>query len=204
MGWFGFFFFRYFLAKPVVSVFMCCDVEAWTTAQILLLLRSVLPFPCLSWYRRYLNHLDNDEFQKAIQDLQLTKSIWTIDLAYLMRHFGVKHKFCTQTLGVDKGYKNQVSILTYRERAGSFKSPEFHAVKALVSYWQSTTVNLTDCQNWHRSVPKAVWSHIDSIFWIFKKFACSVHERFQPIWQPWRLKPCIYLQNRYSLGSSSV
>uniref|UniRef100_A0A8C5IZ46 Guanylyl cyclase domain containing 1 n=1 Tax=Junco hyemalis TaxID=40217 RepID=A0A8C5IZ46_JUNHY len=62
---------------------------------------------CSRMVLQYLNHLDNDEFQKAIQDLQLTKSIWTIDLAYLMRHFGVKHKFCTQTLGVDKGYKNQ-------------------------------------------------------------------------------------------------
>ncbi|XP_030087645.2 protein GUCD1 isoform X1 [Serinus canaria] len=63
---------------------------------------------CSRMVLQYLNHLDNDEFQKAIQELQLTKSIWTIDLAYLMRHFGVKHKFCTQTLGVDKGYKNQV------------------------------------------------------------------------------------------------
>uniref|UniRef100_A0A8C3KI07 Guanylyl cyclase domain containing 1 n=1 Tax=Calidris pygmaea TaxID=425635 RepID=A0A8C3KI07_9CHAR len=62
---------------------------------------------CSRMVLQYLNHLDNDEFQKAIQELQLTKSIWTIDLAYLMRHFGVKHKFCTQTLGVDKGYKNQ-------------------------------------------------------------------------------------------------
>lgn len=90
--------------------------------------------------------MDNDEFQKAIQELQLTKSIWTIDLAYLMRHFGVKHKFCTQTLGVDKGYKNQVSILISRGRAGSFKSPKYHAVKALLCYLQSTTANLTYSQ----------------------------------------------------------
>uniref|UniRef100_A0A8C6ZJG2 Guanylyl cyclase domain containing 1 n=1 Tax=Nothoprocta perdicaria TaxID=30464 RepID=A0A8C6ZJG2_NOTPE len=62
---------------------------------------------CSRMVLQYLNHLDNDEFQKAIHELRLTKSIWTIDLAYLMRHFGVKHKFCTQTLGVDKGYKNQ-------------------------------------------------------------------------------------------------
>lgn len=78
--------------------------------------------------------MDNDEFQKAIQELQLTKSIWTIDLAYLMRHFGVKHKFCTQTLGVDKGYKNQVSILIYWETADGFKSPACYAVKALLCY----------------------------------------------------------------------
>lgn len=58
---------------------------------------------------RYLNLLNDDEFQAALRELRLTKSIWTIDLAYLMRYFGVKHRFCTQTLGVDKGYKNQVS-----------------------------------------------------------------------------------------------
>lgn len=58
---------------------------------------------------RYLGQLDDGEFESALQELQLTRSIWTIDLAYLMRHFGVRHRFCTQTLGVDKGYKNQVS-----------------------------------------------------------------------------------------------
>lgn len=58
---------------------------------------------------RYLGQLDDGEFENALQELRLTRSIWTIDLAYLMRHFGVRHRFCTQTLGVDKGYKNQVS-----------------------------------------------------------------------------------------------
>ena len=58
---------------------------------------------------RYLRQIDDGEFENALQELQLTRSIWTIDLAYLMRHFGVRHRFCTQTLGVDKGYKNQVS-----------------------------------------------------------------------------------------------
>lgn len=53
--------------------------------------------------------MDDNEFESALQELRLTRSIWTIDLAYLMRHFGVRHRFCTQTLGVDKGYKNQVS-----------------------------------------------------------------------------------------------
>ncbi|KAK2121227.1 guanylyl cyclase domain-containing protein 1 [Saguinus oedipus] len=56
---------------------------------------------------RYLGQLDDSEFERALQELQLTRSIWTIDLAYLMHHFGVRHRFCTQTLGVDKGYKNQ-------------------------------------------------------------------------------------------------
>uniref|UniRef100_A0A8C2S8Z6 Guanylyl cyclase domain containing 1 n=1 Tax=Capra hircus TaxID=9925 RepID=A0A8C2S8Z6_CAPHI len=56
---------------------------------------------------RYLGQLDDAEFERALQELRLTRSIWTIDLAYLMRRFGVRHRFCTQTLGVDKGYKNQ-------------------------------------------------------------------------------------------------
>ncbi|KAG8146461.1 hypothetical protein E2320_012795 [Naja naja] len=62
---------------------------------------------CSRMALRYLDLLNDEDFQRAVRDLQLTKSIWTIDLAYLMRHFGVKHLFCTQTLGVDKGYKNQ-------------------------------------------------------------------------------------------------
>ncbi|XP_062814564.1 protein GUCD1 isoform X2 [Anolis carolinensis] len=62
---------------------------------------------CSRMVLKYLNLLDDAEFQRAVQELGLTKSIWTIDLAYLMRHFGVRHRFCTQTLGVDKGYKNQ-------------------------------------------------------------------------------------------------
>ncbi|XP_019520989.1 PREDICTED: protein GUCD1 isoform X3 [Hipposideros armiger] len=62
---------------------------------------------CSRMVLRYLGQLDDGEFESALQELRLTRSIWTIDLAYLMRHFGVRHRFCTQTLGVDKGYKNQ-------------------------------------------------------------------------------------------------
>ncbi|XP_045880540.1 protein GUCD1 isoform X3 [Meles meles] len=62
---------------------------------------------CSKMVLRYLGPLDDGEFESALRELRLTRSIWTIDLAYLMRHFGVRHRFCTQTLGVDKGYKNQ-------------------------------------------------------------------------------------------------
>ncbi|XP_065760239.1 protein GUCD1 isoform X4 [Muntiacus reevesi] len=62
---------------------------------------------CSRMVLRYLGQLDDAEFERALQELQLTRSIWTIDLAYLMRRFGVRHRFCTRTLGVDKGYKNQ-------------------------------------------------------------------------------------------------
>ncbi|KAJ1074186.1 hypothetical protein K5549_019778, partial [Capra hircus] len=66
---------------------------------------------CSRMVLRYLGQLDDAEFERALQELRLTRSIWTIDLAYLMRRFGVRHRFCTQTLGVDKGYKNQVFLL---------------------------------------------------------------------------------------------
>ncbi|XP_070331778.1 protein GUCD1 isoform X3 [Odocoileus virginianus] len=62
---------------------------------------------CSRMVLRYLGQLDDAEFERALQELRLTRSIWTIDLAYLMRRFGVRHRFCTRTLGVDKGYKNQ-------------------------------------------------------------------------------------------------
>lgn len=57
---------------------------------------------------RYLHPVSDEEFQRACWELKLTESVWTIDLAYLMCHLGIKHCFCTQTLGVDKGFRNQV------------------------------------------------------------------------------------------------
>lgn len=75
---------------------------------------------------RYLGQLDDEEFENALQELHLTRSIWTIDLAYLMRHFGVRHRFCTQTLGVDKGYKNQVSSWSL---GGPSRPPSYHCYR---------------------------------------------------------------------------
>lgn len=59
-------------------------------------------------FPRYLHPVSEEEFQRACCELKLTESVWTIDLAYLMCQLGVKHCFCTQTLGVDKGFKHQV------------------------------------------------------------------------------------------------
>ncbi|XP_063050686.1 protein GUCD1 isoform X2 [Engraulis encrasicolus] len=56
---------------------------------------------------KYVRPVSEEQFQAACADLQLTESVWTIDLAYLMRTLGVRHAFCTQTLGVDKGFRNQ-------------------------------------------------------------------------------------------------
>lgn len=60
---------------------------------------------------RYLHPVSEEEFQRVCLDLEFTESVWTIDLAYLMCKLGVRHCFCTQTLGVDKGFRNQVHYL---------------------------------------------------------------------------------------------
>ncbi|XP_039628069.1 protein GUCD1 [Polypterus senegalus] len=62
---------------------------------------------CSRMVLRYLHPVDEEEFQNACWELKLTESVWTIDLAYLLCLLGVKHRFCTQTLGVDKNYRNQ-------------------------------------------------------------------------------------------------
>ncbi|XP_010003158.1 PREDICTED: protein GUCD1 [Chaetura pelagica] len=102
---------------------------------------------CSRMVLQYLNHLDNDEFQKAIQELQLTKSIWTIDLAYLMRHFGVRHKFCTQTLGVDKGYKNQSFYRKHFDTEENRVNQLFAQAKACKVLVEKCTVTVQDIQN---------------------------------------------------------
>lgn len=63
--------------------------------------------------------MSDEEFQRACWELKLTESVWTIDLAYLMCHLGIKHCFCTQTLGVDKGFRNQVLCRVYSLEAMS-------------------------------------------------------------------------------------
>lgn len=62
---------------------------------------------CSKMVLKYLQCVDDDQFQRACWELKMTESVWTIDLAYLMNHIGVRHCFFTQTLGVDKGFKNQ-------------------------------------------------------------------------------------------------
>ncbi|XP_042684645.1 protein GUCD1 isoform X1 [Centrocercus urophasianus] len=101
---------------------------------------------CSRMVLQYLDHLDNDEFQKAIQELRLTKSIWTIDLAYLMRHFGVKHKFCTQTLGVDKGYKNQSFYRKHFDTEENRVNQLFAQAKASKVQVEKCTVTVQDIQ----------------------------------------------------------
>lgn len=101
---------------------------------------------CSRMVLQYLDLLDDEEFQKAIQDLRLTKSIWTIDLAYLMRHFGVRHRFCTQTLGVDKGYKNQSFYRKHFDTEENRVNQLFAQAKACKVLVEKCTVTIQDIQ----------------------------------------------------------
>ncbi|XP_035870573.1 protein GUCD1 isoform X4 [Phyllostomus discolor] len=95
---------------------------------------------------RYLGQLDDGEFESALQELRLTRSIWTIDLAYLMRHFGVRHRFCTQTLGVDKGYKNQSFYRKHFDTEETRVNQLFAQAKACKVLVEKCTVSVQDIQ----------------------------------------------------------
>ncbi|XP_055260913.1 protein GUCD1 isoform X14 [Moschus berezovskii] len=103
---------------------------------------------CSRMVLRYLGQLDDAEFERALQELRLTRSIWTIDLAYLMRRFGVRHRFCTQTLGVDKGYKNQSF---YREHFDTEEArvnqlfAQAETCKVLVEKWRLAQMQAASC-----------------------------------------------------------
>ncbi|XP_029777615.1 protein GUCD1 isoform X2 [Suricata suricatta] len=101
---------------------------------------------CSKMVLRYLGQLDDNEFESALQELRLTRSIWTIDLAYLMRHFGVRHRFCTQTLGVDKGYKNQSFYRKHFDTEETRVNQLFAQAKACKVLVEKCTVSVKDIQ----------------------------------------------------------
>uniref|UniRef100_H0X7J7 Guanylyl cyclase domain containing 1 n=3 Tax=Otolemur garnettii TaxID=30611 RepID=H0X7J7_OTOGA len=101
---------------------------------------------CSRMVLRYLGQLDDGEFESALQELRLTRSIWTIDLAYLMRHFGVRHRFCTQTLGVDKGYKNQSFYRKHFDTEETRVNQLFAQAKACKVLVEKCTVSMQDIQ----------------------------------------------------------
>ncbi|KAM8895786.1 protein GUCD1-like [Lycaon pictus] len=101
---------------------------------------------CSKMVLRYLGQVDDNEFESALRELQLTRNIWTIDLAYLMRHFGVRHRFCTQTLGVDKGYKNQSFYRKHFDTEETRVNQLFAQAKACKVLVEKCTVSVQDIQ----------------------------------------------------------
>ncbi|XP_037679454.1 protein GUCD1 isoform X2 [Choloepus didactylus] len=101
---------------------------------------------CSRMVLRYLGRPDDSEFEHALRELRLTRSIWTIDLAYLMRHFGVRHRFCTQTLGVDKGYRNQSFYRKHFDTEETRVNQLFAQAKACKVLVEKCAVSLQDIQ----------------------------------------------------------
>ncbi|XP_057600590.1 protein GUCD1 isoform X2 [Hippopotamus amphibius kiboko] len=101
---------------------------------------------CSRMVLRYLGQLDDGAFERALRELRLTRSIWTIDLAYLMRHFGVRHRFCTQTLGVDKGYRNQSFYRKHFDTEETRVNQLFAQAKACKVLVEKCTVSVQDVQ----------------------------------------------------------
>ncbi|KAK7874377.1 hypothetical protein R5R35_007839 [Gryllus longicercus] len=49
----------------------------------------------------------HNNFNEVCREEGFNKSTWTIDLCYLLLRYGVKHCFCTITLGINPGYETQ-------------------------------------------------------------------------------------------------
>ncbi|XP_072163560.1 protein GUCD1-like [Diadema setosum] len=49
---------------------------------------------------------DEEKLELACKTVGIHQSVWTIDIAHLMAHFGIKHQFFTITLGVDPTYSS--------------------------------------------------------------------------------------------------
>ncbi|PIK49517.1 hypothetical protein BSL78_13622 [Apostichopus japonicus] len=64
-----------------------------------------------------------EDFDEIRRKLMVGHSVWTIDLAHIMQHLGVKHQFFTVTLGVDPTY-SAVDFYTKRKEAERFTEEE--------------------------------------------------------------------------------
>ncbi|GAB1607204.1 hypothetical protein Ahia01_001003700 [Argonauta hians] len=62
---------------------------------------------CCCMVLRYLGKDVSSVYQSDLDRLQCGQSVWTIHLAYLLKHHGVKTDFFTVTLGVDHSYAEQ-------------------------------------------------------------------------------------------------
>lgn len=106
---------------------------------------------CSSMVLRFLGHTTHKVYTSDLEALQCGESIWTIDLAMLMRRYGVQHKLCTITLGVDKGYSKESFY------SGKFSSDEMRISKL---FEEAKTLKLDIEQ---RSVSRAdILSHLQS------------------------------------------
>lgn len=98
-------------SKVIIKVPTCIQNYSWDCG-----------LACASMVLKFLNIDAQKVYTTDLEELQCGESIWTIDLAALMRKYNIHHKLCTITLGVDKGYSKQ-----------SFYSKRFSADEERVS-----------------------------------------------------------------------
>ncbi|KAL5016820.1 hypothetical protein ScPMuIL_006409 [Solemya velum] len=62
---------------------------------------------CVSMILRSMQLDTRNVYTQNLEDLECGERIWTIDLAYLVHMYNIRHTFCTITLGVDKTYNSK-------------------------------------------------------------------------------------------------
>ncbi|KAL4224092.1 guanylyl cyclase domain-containing protein 1 [Mactra antiquata] len=106
---------------------------------------------CACMVLQYLGKDSHNVYTTELESLNCGESIWSIDLALLMKRYNVKHCYCTITIGVDQGYSKQ-----------AFYSSKFNIDDKRVSQlFQEATSHGIVVQN--RSVTKEeIMSHIEA------------------------------------------
>ena len=61
---------------------------------------------CVQMVLRYFS-VPHEDLKEVCQRMNFGDSVWTIDLAYILRHYAINHLLCTITVGVDKGYSSK-------------------------------------------------------------------------------------------------
>ncbi|WAR03103.1 GUCD1-like protein [Mya arenaria] len=77
---------------------------------------------CASMVLQYLGKSSKKVYTSDLEELKCGESIWTIDLALLMKLHNIRHLLCTITFGVDQGYSKQAfysNFVTDEERVSN-------------------------------------------------------------------------------------
>lgn len=71
----------------------------------------------------------SSQLYEICQEEGFGKSTWSIDLAYLLQRFGIKHRYMTITLGVDPGFSSETFYDHVLHKDAQRVTERFHAAK---------------------------------------------------------------------------
>ncbi|XP_052248565.1 protein GUCD1-like isoform X2 [Dreissena polymorpha] len=130
---------------------------------------------CASMVLKYLGKGTKTVYTSDLENLKCGESIWTIDLARLMKFYNINHLLCTVTLGVDKGYQKQ----TFYNEDGRFSNDEVRISKLFEEAADiGICVQKRICSKWsvgideiissvragHVAIVLVDWSHLECIW----------------------------------------